>query len=456
MTDFIPPSYWYGGGPDFSGLQNAQNQYNQNQNYFANQNNVANQTQNQLNTLYGPLGFGGATAQAAARSAAYGRATGGFNGGQQVAPAYGQTIADFQASQGRGGDGGGAGTGNVFDTGTEAIQHLGTGGGDAMGGGGFSGGSRGGGRDFDQTFSDVAWQNQSALNAVNQFSGRGTGVGAFDVPPSNPPDQSLLGGGGRGVRDQITQTLVNGGPGGTGTGGGIDYSGGMPPGDENSFANRFAAGRYFDPGHASQYTTQSYQDAEGREHAPSDLPPGYQSLFGVDNPGGALPPGGFRGMGRSPPIMNAGQDDMGASQDTLTGRDRAIGQGSGGGFQASAFDPGQYQQEGVFGSGAGVGGSRGGSGGLGTGTGTQLANTVPPFFGGEGSGFGALGSTQNGGQYAGRGHYPGLIGAANDAYGNAFIHGNAAAYAQDAGRMGGGIGLGGLDALGQGTVYRGR
>jgi hypothetical protein len=74
-------------------------------------------------------------------------------------------------------------------------------------------------------------------------------------------------------------------------------------------------------GTPNQYTTEPYTDVGGTTHQPN-IPPGYQSLFSADNPGGALPAGGFR-SGGNPPIMNQGGDE---SSDTLTASDRAAAQ----------------------------------------------------------------------------------------------------------------------------------
>jgi hypothetical protein len=217
------------------------------------------------------------------------------------------------------------------------------------------------------------------------------------------------------------------------------------PGDENSFANRFG---FRNAGTPSEYTTSPYTNTGGQTFQPN-IPAGYQTPFSADNPGGALTRQMRAGSG-APPVMNSS-----SGEDTLTAQDANIPFGPRGSFDASAFSPSQYQPSSPFGSGQGVGGLRGGSGGLGTGTGTQMPPTQLPFFGGGGSGFGAPGSTANGGQYAGRGQYPALVGAPNDAYGNPFIQGNASPHARGATPMGGGFGLGGLDALGQGTGFRG-
>jgi hypothetical protein len=279
---------------------------------------------------------------------------------------------------------------------------------------------------FNDTFSQFGMrgnqmQNQPAIDAVNTFS-RG---GRFNpsVPPSTTPSPDELG------------APPTGGP---TPGWTPDFQG---PGDDNSFASRFAPFMRGQPGKPSEYTTAPYTDVGGATHQPN-IPAGYETPFSADNPGGAL----TRGMrsGGSPPIMGGGDD-------TLTAADADIPFRPAGSFDPSAFNPSQFAPSSPFGSGGGVGGLRGGSGDLGSGTGTQMPPTQLPFFGGAGSGFGAPGSTANGGQFAGRGRLPALVGAPNDAYGNPFIQGNAPPHQLQGGPMGGGYGVGGL---GQGTAFR--
>ncbi len=345
-----------------------------------------------LNNIYGPQGFGGATAQAAATGAAYGRATGGFGG---------RTSA--------------------FDTGAAPVPYL-SGGGMPFGGGGFGGGTR----------------NSIAQTMANN------GPDMSQAVPSLPPSPPA------GGRSFIDPPLSTGGLGMPSSQRLLGYdpaaSASFAPGGGGDFQGRFGFG-FRGAGTPSEYTTSPYTDVSGTTHQPT-IPAGYQTPFSADNPGGALGRGGFQGT--RAPIMNASD-----GEDTLTAQDAEIPFGPRGSFDPSAFSPGQYAPGSPFGSGAGVGGTRGGSGGLGTGAGTQMPPTQLPFFGGAGSGFDAPGSTQRGGMYAGSGRYPALVGAPNDAYGNPFIQGNAPPYARGAGQIGGGIGLGGLDALGQGTVYRG-
>ena len=119
----------------------------------------------------------------------------------------------------------------------------------------------------------------------------------------------------------------------------------------DSFADRFAAGNYFHPGTPSEYATAPYTDVARTTYQPGPIPPGVSTPFSADNPGGALGRGGFQGT--QAPIMGAGSDDE-PSEDTLTARDRAIGQGSGG-FYPTPFNPGQFAPSSPFGSGAGVG-----------------------------------------------------------------------------------------------------
>ena len=99
MSDFFAPSYWYGAGPSFSGLSNAQQQYNQNQNYFNNVNNTLSQAHVPQSQLYGGGSFGAQPAYYAGVGASYGRATGGFGG-------LGAPNADPFTPVGGGGGGG--------------------------------------------------------------------------------------------------------------------------------------------------------------------------------------------------------------------------------------------------------------------------------------------------------------------------------------------------------------
>jgi hypothetical protein len=187
-----------------------------NQNFFNGIQNIGGQNQASLNNAYGPSGFGGDTARYAALGAAYGRGTGGFNGGQQVAPAYGQTMADFQGRgaspasvnvdsspfdtgntgavpylSGGGLPFGGGGFGRMptaFDTGTQGVPNL-SGGGMPFGGGGF-------GRpsytpNFDQAFNS----NFSPANPTIGFGQRAMPSLGYDpsssatLPPGPPPSK---------------------------------------------------------------------------------------------------------------------------------------------------------------------------------------------------------------------------------------------------------------------------
>jgi hypothetical protein len=88
-----------------AGLNNAYASQASNQRFFGQQ--AATPSTVPQSQLYGPQGFGGATAQAAATGAAYGRNTGGFNAGKQVAPIPGSGQK--------------AGGGSVFDTGATPV-----------------------------------------------------------------------------------------------------------------------------------------------------------------------------------------------------------------------------------------------------------------------------------------------------------------------------------------------
>ena len=97
------------------------------------------------------------------------------------------------------------------------------------------------------------------------------------------------------------------------------------PGDENSFANRFAAGNYFGAGSPSEHITSPYTDAGGRTHQPQ-IPGGFQTPYSFDNPGGALGRGGSSGA--QAPIMGDSGWEPGESADTLTAGDHSAGSDS--------------------------------------------------------------------------------------------------------------------------------
>jgi hypothetical protein len=142
---------------------------------------------------------------------------------------------------------------------------------------------------FPQGQTPTQAQNQPAIDAVNQFTGRGTGVGAFNTPSSQPSQ--------------------------------FDLAHGAFPSSSGSFADRFAPVMGGNPGTPNQYYT-------GSQYPGAQAPPrGFQTPFSADNPGGALPVGWGPHQPAGAPMMNAGGDDE-PSQDTLSPRDRAIGQGS--------------------------------------------------------------------------------------------------------------------------------
>jgi hypothetical protein len=83
-------------------------------------------------------------------------------------------------------------------------------------------------------------------------------------PPSNPNPQALLG-----------------------------YNPAAQQFDPNPFASRFSALPGFQQGTPSQYTASPYTNVQGQTFQPN-LPPGFESQFGPDNPGGALNPNQLR------------------------------------------------------------------------------------------------------------------------------------------------------------------
>ena len=274
------------------GLANAQASYADNNRFFGQQaaTQAAAANMGSQQALYGPRGFGGDTAAAAATGAAFGRGTGGFNAvGGVTQPVGGRSVFNtgtspvpYQNAPGPGSFSpspnypGGRGS-SVFDTGTSAVPY-------SPPPGSFSPSPNypGRGRDeiaqammppapnFDQTFSSfrsggdptpTQIQNQPAINAVNQMSLGGR----FNpsVPPSSPPSPEELGTGG---------PTPGWNPGGdlSGRFGAAPSSGAGSPG---SFADRFAAGNYFQPGTPSEYATSPYTDVGGRTHQPGACRP---------------------------------------------------------------------------------------------------------------------------------------------------------------------------------------
>jgi hypothetical protein len=74
MSDFFAPSYWYGAGPDFSGLANAYASTGQTNNYNANIANTLAQA-NSFNPWANSGGFGAMTNYYSGLGANYGRNT---------------------------------------------------------------------------------------------------------------------------------------------------------------------------------------------------------------------------------------------------------------------------------------------------------------------------------------------------------------------------------------------
>ena len=360
-----------GGGawfnPGTSGLQNAQNQYAQNQNYFGNQAATMHAAQVPQNQLYGGGGFGAQPAAYAALGAAYGRGTGGFNAVNGVTQPVGTPGRPSSIG------GGEAPPANVdvdsspFDTGNAgAVPYL-SGGGMPFGGGGF-------GRPptvFDRGATGIDISGGGAPFGGGGFSPGGQPPMAFNLPSSSPaggrsfiePDIASSPGQ---IAIPNLQRLLGYNP---------AQSASFAPGGGDNFQSRFGMG-FRNAGTPNQYTTSPYTDASGTTHQPN-IPPGYQSLFSADNPRGALPGGGFRGIG--PGIMNEDWDPD-DSADTLRPGDRTAP----GGFYGSAFDPAQFQPRGGAGGmgsvaafntyglpgGGGMGAFGGRGGGLTTGMGT--------------------------------------------------------------------------------------
>jgi hypothetical protein len=274
MSDFFAPSYWYGAGPDFSGLANAQASQASNQNYFNNQNatlSAANSYNPWANT---PGGFGGQTAAYAGAGAAYGRQTGGFgatpksvfNTGAAAFNPYGLPggggAGSFSPSPNYPGGSGGGGQGSpIYDPWTGAIS-------------GYSGGGIG---------SDaVAAQRNTLADAMAGYTQQ------YRMPQANPsyfnPGTYAGDQGNYGIPRNSAKL-----PGDIGFSAqpktpNLGYNPGMqnlfanPGMNANQFQNRFGLG-FGGQGTPSQY-------APGAQ-----MPPGFSGTYSADNPQGALPLG---------------------------------------------------------------------------------------------------------------------------------------------------------------------
>jgi hypothetical protein len=248
-----------------AGLANAQASQASNNRYFQNQAATLSAAHMPQSQLYGGGSFGAQPAYYAGLGAAYGRATGGFKP-PAAASVFQTGAAPFQSYGLPGGGGLGAFSPSTnYPGGRDAIARS-----MMQGGGGASFADRFGAAPPINSFLQSP-SYQSALDAVNQFNGRGTGVGA-NIPklPASPPPTASEGG----------------------EGSFAGRFGAAPTYNPSSFANRFGAGNYFQPGTPSQYYT-------GSQYPNAQAPPrGYETLFGADNPRGALPVGGFGLRGR--------------------------------------------------------------------------------------------------------------------------------------------------------------
>jgi hypothetical protein len=295
----------------YGGLGQLNNQFQANlgQNAAMNQGNQAAIQQQQINNaaqqaqlaaLYGPQGFGGQTDYYSALGAAYGRGTGGFGGGGNgipgAYPAGTVTSAPMPGYQldptpdvGAGGGydpyatqnpfGGyaaptpGSGGYNPFDSSTWANQWPTYPGG---GGGGMSFPAAPQAQvDWSPYFNQLT-APQSPYN--NNSGGLAPGSGGYNPfdsstwanqslsTPNNPDMMRMLG---------YTPDQYLGGP---------NY-GGAGQFDPNSFANRFAAGGYYNPGTPSQisgYAPNGYDPFSGAQ-PPYTYQPGM--VQGMGGPG---------------------------------------------------------------------------------------------------------------------------------------------------------------------------
>jgi hypothetical protein len=216
-------------------------------------------------SLYGPQGFGGQTDYYSALGAAYGRATGGFDG--SAAGWSGQPM------------------GSTFDTSAyeNAVKGL-LGGG---GGGGYPGGFPG--SYFDPSIYQPAQQPVEDVNSwFNQLAGGGGGGNPYPLGGYGGFDP--FGGGQQAIPPGFHMDTRFGVPGGMPSSQALlgydpSFSAQFAPGGGSDFAARF--GQWgLNPGQPSQYYTGS-----AYPWANPMLPPGFAQPYSFDNPGGALPPG---------------------------------------------------------------------------------------------------------------------------------------------------------------------
>jgi hypothetical protein len=115
-------------------------------------------------------------------------------------------------------------------------------------------------QDWSKYFTDLTGpQQQQGLTPKTPGYDDSWMRGGAMSPPSNPSPQALLG-----------------------------YNPAAQNFDPNQFANRFSALPGFQQGTPSQYTASPYTNVQGQTFQPN-VPPGFESLFGPDNPQGALP-----------------------------------------------------------------------------------------------------------------------------------------------------------------------
>ena len=312
MSDITPP-YWVGGNPGaaFAGTNAAvaNNLNNLGYNTNANLAYVGGQNQAALNNAYGPQGFGGQTDYYSALGAAYGRGTGGFGGGSDI---YGVGYPSGSVTSGGDMPGyqldptPGVGAGGGYDP--YATQNpFGGGGGATLPGGGINPNDpgniaaywaimgRGAPAAAPNMQATLGYTPDQYLGASPYNDAAGLG-GAYPSPYTGGALATLPGGGinpndpgniaaywaimgGRGGGMPSTQSVLGYTP--DQYLGGPDYAG-AGQFDPNSFANRFSAGGYYNPGTPAQISGVQ--------------PGGYDPLSGAQPPY-TYQPGMVQGMG---------------------------------------------------------------------------------------------------------------------------------------------------------------
>ena len=283
-----------GPGTGSTGLASAQEQALLNQRFFGQQAATQAAATVPQSQLYGGGSFGAQPAYYAGVGAAYGRA---------VAPSSPAAVAAQHGTP--------PPPASVFETGAPPVPY-------SPPPGSFSPspnylGGRGGGSVFETGAPPVPYQSSpppgSFSPSPNYPGGSGdTFANRFGASPSviDPLQKAPQGTLPQGIFDGVFGPTTPQAP-GFSPASFMERFGAVPASSLNSFANRFAAGGYSQPGQPSEYTTSPYTSAQGQTYQPN-IPSGYQTPFSADNPGGALTRQMRQNIGQAP-IMNASQDE---------------------------------------------------------------------------------------------------------------------------------------------------